>query len=146
MFHLPLRQTEGFVKSLFSLASLPLPVPCFSTLCRRRLKFEVFRVRREKIEGMVLIVDSSGVKVMGEGEWANRQKGERRRKGWIKVHICIDYKKGQIVEFSLTNERVHESKVFKDLIKGVEGKGLKVKELIMDGAYDREEVWSEVVE
>ena len=74
-------------------------------------------MRREKIEGMVLIVDSSGVKVMGEGEWANRQKGERRRKGWIKVHICIDYKKGQIVEFSLTNERIHESKVFKDLIK-----------------------------
>ncbi|MFA4016737.1 MAG: hypothetical protein RUDDFDWM_001848, partial [Candidatus Fervidibacterota bacterium] len=54
IFHLPLRQREGFVKSLFSLASLPLPVPCFSTLCRRRkkLKFEVFRVRREKGEGM----------------------------------------------------------------------------------------------
>ena len=124
IFHLPLRQTEGFVKSLFSLASLPLPVPCFSTLCRRRkkLKFEVFRVRREKGEGMVLIVDSSGVKVMGEGEWANRQKGEGRRKGWIKVHICVDYKTGKIVEFSLTDERVHDSKVFKGLIKGVEGR------------------------
>lgn len=85
IFHLPLRQTEGFVKSLFSLASLPLPVPCFSTFCRRRrkLKFEVFRVRKGKGEGMVLIVDSSGVKIMGEGEWAKRQKGEGRRKGWI---------------------------------------------------------------
>ena len=93
---------------------------------------------------MVLIVDSSGVKVMGDGEWANRQKGERRRKGWIKVHICVDYKTGQIVEFSLTDERVHESKVFKGLIKGVEGKGLKVGEIIMDGAYDREKVWREV--
>jgi len=106
------------------------------------LKFEVFRVRREKGEGMVLTVDSSGVKVMGEGEWAKRQEGER--KGWIKVHICVDYETGEIVEFSLTDGRVHESKVFKGLIEGVEGKGLKVREMIMEGAYDREKVWGEV--
>jgi len=62
----------------FSLAYLPLPVPCFSTLCRRRrkLKFEVFRVRKGKGGGKVLIVDSSGVKVMGEGEWAKMQRGK----------------------------------------------------------------------
>ena len=60
----------------FSLAYLPLPVPCFSTLCRRRrkLKFEVFRVRKGKGEGKVLIVESSGVKVMGK---VNEQRGKK---------------------------------------------------------------------
>jgi len=98
LFHLPLRQTEGFVRSLFSLSSLPLPVPSFSTLCRRRkgLRVEVFRVARERMreEGIVVIVDSSGVKVMGKGEWAKRRErkeiGRMERKGWIKVHLCVD--------------------------------------------------------
>lgn len=152
LFHLPLRQREGFVRSLFSLSFLPLPVPSFSTLCRRRkgLMLKVFRVARERMRegGMVLIVDSSGVKVMGKGEWAKRREREGRegmeRKGWIKVHICVDFETGRIWEFCLTDERVHDSKVFKGMMEGIEGRGGKVREVIMDGAYDRGEVWEEI--
>jgi transposase len=152
LFHLPLRQTEGFVRSLFSLSFLPLPVPSFSTLCRRRkgLRVEVFRVVRERMreEGIVVIVDSSGVKVMGKGEWAKRRErkeiGRMERKGWIKVHLCIDFETGKILEFCLTDERVHESKVFKKMMEGIERRGEKVREVIMDGGYDRGEVWREI--
>ena len=80
LFHLPLRQTEGFVRSLFSLSSLPLPVPSFSTLCRRRkgLRVKIFKVARERMreEGIVVIVDSSGE---GNGErGVGKEKGEER--------------------------------------------------------------------
>jgi hypothetical protein len=152
LFHLPLRQTEGFVRSLFSLSSLPLPVPSFSTLCRRRkgLRVRIFKVARGRMreEGIVVIVDSSGVKVMGKGEWAKRRErkeiGRMERKRWIKVHLCVDFETGKILEFCLTDKRVHESKVFKVMMEGVERRGEKVREVIMDGTYDRGEVWREI--
>jgi hypothetical protein len=91
---------------------------------------EVFRVVRERMrgEGIVVIVDSSGIKVMGRGEWAKRRErkeiGRMERKRWIKVHLCIDFETGKILEFCLTDERVHEGKVSKGMMEGIErGKG-----------------------
>ena len=83
----------------------------------------------------------------GSHRWKERRDGGRGTGDGEKEErssFLDSEKTGKIVEFSLTDERVHESKVFKGLMKGVKGKGLKVEELIMDGAYDREEVWSEV--
>lgn len=114
------------------------------------MRVEVFGGARERIrgEGIVVILDSSGVKVMGKGEWAKRREGKERgrkeRKGWIKVHICVDFETGKIWEFCLTDERVHDSKVFKGMMEGIERRGGKVREVIMDGAYDRGEVWEEI--
>jgi hypothetical protein len=84
----------------------------------------------------------------GKGEWAKRRErkeiGRMERKGWIKVHLCVDFETGKILEFCLTDKRVHESKVFKVMMEGVERRGEKVREVIMDGTYDRGEVWREI--
>jgi len=146
LFHLPLRQTEGFVGSLFEMIGVKLNVPSYTTICRRRVRKGLMEKVRRMVhvegmgkEGMVLILDSSGLKVMGEGEW--RGRGERKRKGWIKVHVAVDGSSKKILNFVVTKENVHESKVFGELIEWVRG---SVREVIMDGAYDKRCVWERI--
>ena len=90
IFHLPLRQTEGFVNSIFQLMKLKLAVPDHTTLSRRG------RTIRPKISYRLLpqkplhiIVDSTGLSIHGEGPWSS---GKKRRRGWRKLHISIDNK------------------------------------------------------
>ena len=88
LFHLPLRQTEGFVSSLFKLMNLNLPVPDHTTLSRRseRLQPTLNRLTSGS-QPLHLIVDSTGLSIHGEGPWAS---GKKRRRGWRKRHIMVD--------------------------------------------------------
>ena len=88
LFHLPLRQAEGFVLSLFQLMKVRLPVPDHTTLSRRskNLKPILNRVTVSN-QPLHLIVDSTGLSIHGEGPWAS---GKKRRRGWRKLHIMVD--------------------------------------------------------
>jgi len=88
LFHLPLRQTEGFIASLFQLMKVPLPVPDHTTLSRRSktLNPKLSRHQSHK-KSLHLIVDSTGLSIHGEGPWAT---GKKRRRGWRKLHIMVD--------------------------------------------------------
>ena len=92
IFTLPLRQTEGFLTSLFGLMGLDLPAPDHTTLSRRgqHLKLTLRRVPRG--EPMHLIVDSTGLSIVGEGEWAAAKHGGRGTRGWKKLHVGRDSK------------------------------------------------------
>jgi len=70
-----------------------------------------------------------------------RGRGERKRKGWIKVHIAVDSSIKKILNFVVTKENTHESKVFWELIEEVRG---RVREVVMDGAYDKRCVWERI--
>ena len=87
LFRLPFRQTEGFVRSLIELMGLDLQVPNYSVLCRRQaiLQTRLFVQRTRK--PVHLVIDSTGAKVFGEGEWKVRQHGWSKRRTWRKLHL-----------------------------------------------------------
>ncbi len=82
VYSLPLRSTQGLLHSLFRLAEIGLTVPNYTTLCRRRKVLEVMLPRQAKGRAIHLVVDSTGLKVYGEGEWKVRKHGITKRRAW----------------------------------------------------------------
>ncbi|KGG92585.1 hypothetical protein P368_10595 [Comamonas thiooxydans] len=90
LFGLALRQASGFVQSLLALSGLRWPVPDFSTLCCRQHHLDVQVTYQPNQGGLHLLLDSTGIKFLGEGEWKCKKHGAERRCQWRKLHICID--------------------------------------------------------
>lgn len=139
VFHLPLRALEGFVASVSAQSHLAIDIPDYSTLSRRGKRLSVcLTSRKEQGKGDApthIIVDSTGVKVYGEGEWKVRQHGWSKRRTWRKIHIAID-EKGEIKASEVTRNDIHDATVFPDLIKGYAPYAVAG-----DGAYDTQEVY-----
>jgi hypothetical protein len=134
LYQLPLRATEGLVCSLLHLLQLKLPTPHYSTLSRRAARLEVVLPRLTS-GPLHLAVDSTGMKVYGEGEWKMRTHGKERRRTWRKLHLMIDHQTQEVVSVSMTDkERLDRAEVT-HLLKAVEG---EVREVLGDGAYDFE--------
>jgi hypothetical protein len=132
VFNLPLRQAEGFLRSLLSLMDLDLEAPDHTTLsrCGRSLNVDLHRVAGGN--PIHLIVDSTGLSIVGEGEWAAAKYGGRGRRGWKKLHLGVD-RSGMIVAQALTHGSADDAKVGLDLIDCVED---DVESLTADAAYD----------
>ena len=109
IYHLPLRQTEGFVESLLHLMGLDLSAPDHSTLSRRQKGLPVDLPTRPPQEPIHLVVDSSGLKVYGEGEWKVRQHGWSVRRTWRKLHLGVNEATGEIVAQTLTENSVDDA-------------------------------------
>ena len=104
LFKLPLRQTEGFLRSLFSLIKVDLSVPDHTTLSRRNSSLTTQLKRFGNPNGRVdLVIDSTGLVIHGEGRWIRHKHGKRKRRGWRKLHIGVSH--GLIVASYLTDER-----------------------------------------
>jgi hypothetical protein len=101
VFRLPLRQTEGLIGSILQLLGLDLAVPDHSTLSRRAETLEVLRPKAGS-EPVHLLVDSTGLKLCGPGEWLVEKHGSKRRRGWRKLHLATDADTGRIVAAVLT--------------------------------------------
>jgi hypothetical protein len=145
IFCLPLRQTEGFLVSLFRIMGVTLPVPHSSTICRRRktLKVPLRARKRSKDEPMHVVVDSTGLKVYGEGEWKVRQHGYSKRRTWRKLHLAIDEATGEILADELTGNDVHDSEMLLPLVERIEE---SIGQLSGDGAYDSHAIHNELHE
>lgn len=142
VYHLPLRQTQGFVESLFQLMDLDLPVPDYSTLSRRAPSLSVDLCAQQddepEDESRHIVIDSSGVKVYGEGEWKQRPHGKSKRRTWRKIHIGLDPETGEITAERLTDHSKHDcSQVTPLLAETVETTG-SVTHVGGDGAYDNQ--------
>ena len=87
---MPLRQTTGFVQSMLRLVGLDWAAPDFSTLCRRQKTLNVSLPYRGSKGPLNLLIDSTGIKAEGEGEWNVRKHGGSKRRIWRKIHIGID--------------------------------------------------------
>ena len=132
IFTLPLRQTEGFLTSLFGLMGLDLPAPDHTTLSRRgqHLKLTLRRVPRG--EPMHLIVDSTGLSIVGEGEWAAAKHGGRGTRGWKKLHVAVN-RSGVIIAEVLPEATLDDATTGIDLIAAVDG---DMASVTADAAYD----------
>jgi IS5 family transposase len=133
VYRLPLRATEGFVRSLVRLLGVELSVPCYTTLCRRRRTLEVELPRRQKSEPLHVVVDSTGVKVYGEGEWKVRQHGWSRRRTWRKLHVGVDEATHQLVAAVVSTNSFKDSQLLPDLLDQVAD---ELSQVSADGAYD----------
>ena len=137
LFHLAFRQTEGLIGSLMQLLQLDLPVPDHSTLSRRARTLAVAPPPRAA-GPLHLLVDSSGLKLSGPGEWLVEKHGSRKRRSWRKFHISVDAGTGQIAAVELTSPEVDDASQVGPLLDQVTA---PVVALIADGAYDRIRVY-----
>ena len=101
VFRLPLRQTEGFLRSIFGLMHADLEAPDHTTLSRRSRRLDLALDRIAVQEPVHLVVDSTGLSVFGEGEWAAAKHGGSGKRGWKKLHLGVD-RTGVIVTQALT--------------------------------------------
>jgi hypothetical protein len=139
VFHLALRQTEGLIGSVLQLLGLDLPVPDFSTLSRRARSLELPVQPRATGGPIHLLVDSSGLKLGGPGEWLVEKHGTSKRRSWRKPHIGFDAVTGRIVASILTDRDVDDASQIGPLLDQI---AEPVEVFMGDGGYDRTGVYS----
>jgi hypothetical protein len=135
LFGLPLRQTTGLVASLLELAGLDWPVPDFSTLCRRQKHLIVHIPYRPSTGALHLLIDSTGVKAEGDGEWLAKKHGQSKPRDWRKVHLGIDAETLEIRAIEVTGSRVGDAPVLPDLLDQIPA-DQRLGIVTADGAYD----------
>jgi len=138
-FRLPFRQEEGFVEALAKLVP-ELGIPDYSTICRRinSLKPKFERSLRGLDDDVVVAIDASGIKVTNRGEWRRELWGGKSKRGFLKIHIAVDVKSGQILAMEVTDERTGDGKMLKPLVEGASERA-NIKLALMDSAYDSRE-------
>jgi hypothetical protein len=150
VFRLALRQTEGLIGSIIGLLGLDLSVPDHTTLSRRAETLEVPRPRSDSRteagrdpEPVHLLVDSTGLKLCGAGEWLVEKHGTRTRRAWRKMHLGVDAETGRIVAATLTDRDVDDASQVGPLLDQVDG---QIASFTGDGAYDQDGVYTSVAE
>jgi len=137
VYHLTLRATEGFAHSLFALMGVDLTVPDYTTLCRRAATVRI-TLPKKATGPLHLVLDSTGLKVYGEGEWKVRQHGYSKRRTWLKLHLAVDPQTHEIQAAMVTDPGVTDAETVPALLGQVEN---PVESAAADGAYDRQEVY-----
>jgi len=140
VFRLALRQTEGLIGSIITLLGLDLAVPDHTTLSRRAETLELPRAR-PGTRPIHLLVDSTGLRLSGPGEWLVEKHGSRARRSWRKLHIGVDADTGQIVAAELTAHDVDDASQVGPLLDQVTA---PITSFTADGAYDQDSVYCEV--
>ena len=137
VFHLTNRSVEGFVRSLFQMMKIDLPVPDHSTLSRRGKTLKV-KLSKQASGSLNLVLDSTGLKIYGEGEWKVRKHGCSKRRTWRKLHLGADPESGEIQAVCLTENKVSDDAAVKELLEQIEQTLLACA---ADGAYDKRKVY-----
>ena len=141
LFHLPLRQTEGFLGSVLRLMGLVLPCPDHTTLSRRTATVAIQQqVDCVPQEALSLIVDGTGLKVCGQGEWHSQKHGEKKSKRWKKLHIGVDAQ-GRIVAATVTESHAQDPSQVPALLSQVDH---RIHGFVGDGIFDHAPVYTAV--
>lgn len=135
LFGMALRQTTGFVESLLRLTGLDWAVPDFSTICRRQRTLAVNIPYRGSKGPLHLLIDSTGIKVEGEGEWNARKHGGRKRRVWRKIHIGIDERTLEIRAVEITGSNTGDAPMLPHLLNQIP-RDQEIGSVTADGAYD----------
>jgi hypothetical protein len=149
IYHLPFRQTTGFIADLLALQGLATYcVPDYSTLCRRAKHLRVsFSQPLKQKKNIQVLVDSTGLKVYGEGEWKVKKHGVSKHRTWLKLHLSIDAATQEILSNSLTDNSIDDASAAKEMLKDAQN---CLASVTGDGAYDkfffREFLGSEVLQ
>ncbi|MCC1492385.1 IS5 family transposase [Cognatishimia sp. F0-27] len=145
LFKLPLRQTAGMVAGLLRLAGLDWPVPDFSTLCRRQQSLAVQVPHRRADGPLNLLVDSTGIKFLGDGEWEARKHEVQGRRQWCKVHLAVDPATSDIRAVEFTPSRDGDSPVLPDPLGQIPGDE-QIGTVTADGAYNTRRCHKAIIE
>ena len=135
LFGLPLRQTTGLVASLLELVGLDWAVPDFSTLSRRQKGLNVAIPYRPSTGALHLLIDSTGIKAEGEGEWFAKKHGPTKPRQWRKVHLGIDADTLEIRAIEITGSRVGDAPMLPELLDQIPD-DQPIGKVSADGAYD----------
>ena len=145
VFRLAYRQTEGLIGSIISLFGLTLRVPDHTTLSRRAATLAVPRLARAdgNARPIHLLVDSTGLKLCGAGEWLVEKHGTKKRRAWRKLHLGVDAETGKIVASALTSKEIDDAAQVGPLLDQVSA---SLSSFIADGAYDQDGVYADVAD
>lgn len=134
VYRLPYRQTVGFGQSLMDLLDADVRVPDYTTLCKRSADLEVSLPTSNAAEPKHIVVDSTGLKIYGEGEWKVRQHGYSKRRTWRKLHLSVDQNTHEIQALVLTEAGVDDAEAGKQLVDDTPG---EIEQVSGDGSYDK---------
>lgn len=137
IYHLPLRQTEGFLRSMFDLMRNTLPVPDYTTMSKRAAGLLVDLASHASGKSIHIVIDSSGMKIYGEGEWKVRIHGKSKRRTWRKCHIGVDPDTGEIKAEELTEAYADDAEQVECLLFQIDE---EITAGAMDGAYDQHSI------
>jgi hypothetical protein len=134
LFQLPYRQTEGLGRSLVKLMQVDVAIPDFTSLAKRAAKLKV-SLDVLPTEGPIdIIVDSTGVKILGAGEWRSDAYRQPKRRTWRKLHLSVNAASQEIVAECLTSKKCDDAELVPKILAQIDG---PVKKLYGDGAYDK---------
>jgi hypothetical protein len=140
VFKLTFRAVEGFIKSLMDRLDIKADVPDYSLLCKRQktLQINFSKKSLKRGEGIHILVDSTGLKIFGEGEWKVRQHGYVKRRVWRKLHLAINANNQEIEAFELTELGIQDGEAFPQLLNKIDK---KIDEVTGDGAFDQYKIY-----
>ena len=141
MYRLSLRAAQGFVSSVMSLMRLDLPVPNYSTISRRQGTLRVPLSLSSGSRPRHIVIDATGLRVYGAGEWHVQKHGSGRRRTWRKLHLGVDEQTKEIVAVEITASHVHDSQVLPRLLTQISG---TVYQVSGDGAYDTKACYASI--
>lgn len=141
VLHQPLRQTEGALRSISHLLGVDLRIPDHTTFSRRSAHLTIMPKRVVRDEPLHLLVDSTGIKIYGEGEWLSEKHGVRSRRRWRKLHVGVDAGSHEIVAVELTADDIGDVTAVPDLLYQIED---DLSSMTGDGAYDGQSVYDAV--
>jgi hypothetical protein len=142
-FGRPWRQTEGLLRSIAALLGVSLAVPDHTTFSRRSVTLLLPTKLRPSSEPMHVVLDSTGLKVYGAGEWQREKHGGRGRRTWRKLHLAVNPDNGEILASELTTNEVGDLSMVGSLLDQIQSPLLSVT---ADGAYDGEPVYRAIAE
>jgi hypothetical protein len=138
LFQLPYRQTEGLGRSLAELMQISLDIPDYTSLAKRAAKLSISLDVARHRGPIDVVVDSTGLKVFGEGEWKMRKHGKSKRRTWRKLHLAVNPETHEIVAETLTENSCADADQAAPLLGQTSS---KIEGFYGDGAYDQWKVY-----
>ena len=142
-FGRPWCQTEGLLSSVMGLLGLELPVPDHTTLSRRSAGLGVATALRKAKEPVHVVIDSTGLKVVGAGEWLHEKHGGKPHRTWRKLHLAVDPGSGEILASELTTTDDGDASLVGPLLEQIDR---PISSVLADGAYDGEPTYRSVTD
>jgi hypothetical protein len=143
LFRLPYRQTEGLGRSLVELMQVDVTIPDYTSLAKRAAKLDVALAVSNRRGPINIVVDSTGLKVFGEGEWKMRTHGKSKRRTWRKLHLSVDADTREIVAEVLTENSSHDADLVPEMLDQIEQ---PIDKFRGDGSYDKWKVYGTLAE
>ncbi len=132
-YRLSYRALEGFAKDLLPMLEEDIQIPSYSVICKRAVELEALLPKLSKRRPQVIMLDASGVKIFGEGEWKVKIHGKTKKRKWIKIHLAVDAKTQEIMQLEMTDGTTSDCKIGPKLINNCPR---SAKTYLADGGYD----------